>query len=348
MSHVGGDVFVHADNNRWTDNKVGTDDDRVIQTKPAEITTQFAFIAAEAEMARLMKEDPAYAKRCLDAAVNCFNWCVKSVDKYTAAIYGSAIVASVELYKATENQTYRDFAYKMADKMILLQVSSEKKEPLQGFFRSSEKGDDFYQEIFQGDNPLIGLCKLITAFPERDNHKYVEAVKLYSCRYLQFISERNAFALVPYGVYMERQGGDRNVGKYCYRYFMHPEQEWWVGINANIAGKAVGLLMASRILNDPSLAVIAQRQLDWILGTNPFGVSSMMGVGYSHPGIPMTYVNTKIFSPATPYIPGAVINGIGGDRNDMPDLFPGSWQTCEYWTPMICYTLWLMAELSAK
>jgi len=48
----------------------------------------------------------------------------------------------------------------------------------------------------------------------------------------------------------------------------------------------------------------------------------------------------------TPYIPGAVLNGIGGDANDMPDLLPGSWQTCEYWTPMIGLTLWLMAELT--
>ena len=52
------------------------------------------------------------------------------------------------------------------------------------------------------------------------------------------------------------------------------------------------------------------------------------------------------FLPMTPYIPGAVLNGIGGDANDMPDLLPGSWQTCEYWTPMIGLTLWLMAELT--
>ena len=347
MSHVGGDVFVHADNNRWTDNRLETDDNRIIQTKPAEISSQFTFAAVEAEMYEYMKTaDPAYARKCLDAAVKCFDWCVRTVENYTASTHGIAIVAAVELYKATKEAKYKDFAFKMADKLVALQVS-EKKEPLQGFFRDSEKSDDFYQAIFQGDNPLIGLCKLLTAFPDQKNGKYRDAVKQYCYQYLQFISERNAFGLLPYGVYLERQGGDRNVGRYCYRYFMHPEQEWWVGINANIAGKAVGLIMASRLLNDPKLTVTAQRQLDWIFGANPFGVSSMIGVGYSHPGIPLTYVNLKEFSPATPHIPGAVINGIGGDRNDLPDLFAGSWQTCEYWTPMICYTLWLMAELSA-
>jgi len=52
------------------------------------------------------------------------------------------------------------------------------------------------------------------------------------------------------------------------------------------------------------------------------------------------------FLPMTPYIPGAVLNGIGGDKDDMPDLRPGSWMTCEYWTPMVGLTLWLMAELT--
>jgi hypothetical protein len=38
--------------------------------------------------------------------------------------------------------------------------------------------------------------------------------------------------------------------------------------------------------------------------------------------------------------------GLGVGRP--PGLKPGSWQTCEYWTPMICYTMWLMSELSAE
>ncbi len=349
MSHVGGDVFKHADSNRWTDTEIGTDDDRIIQTKPAENVTQYMFVAVEAEMSRFMKKDPAYSRKCLDASVNCFDWCVKTVKEYTATAYGSAVIAGIELYKATGDTKYRDFVFAMADKMLLLQVTNQA-EPLSGFFKASEKGDGFCQEIYVGDLTLIGLCKLIETFPQHTgNEKYVEAVKRYCYQYVRFISDKNAFALVPYGVYPDRQGGDRKIGKYWYRYYMNPDQEWWVGINSNIAGKAIGLSAASRILNDPALAVIAQRQLDWILGANPFGVSTMMGVGYSHPDIiPLAFVNKGEFRPATPHIPGAVLNGIGGDRNDMPDLFPGSWQTCEYWTPMICYTLWLMAELSAN
>lgn len=126
---------------------------------------------------------------------------------------------------------------------------------------------------------------------------------------------------------------------------MKPDEHkssWWVGINANLASAGVGLIKASRILDDPALACLAQRQLDWILGVNPFDASTVEGVGRNQPA---QFIATE-YSPPTPPIPGAVMNGIGGTAADQPELAPGSWQTCEYWTPMVCYTMWLMSELS--
>ena len=46
-----------------------------------------------------------------------------------------------------------------------------------------------------------------------------------------------------------------------------------MGINANLASTGVGLAKAARLLKDPRLAALAQRQLDWILGVNPVGSS---------------------------------------------------------------------------
>ncbi|MCK5281042.1 MAG: glycoside hydrolase family 9 protein, partial [Cyclobacteriaceae bacterium] len=131
-------------------------------------------------------------------------------------------------------------------------------------------------------------------------------------------------------------------GKYMYRYFMEPELDWWVGNNALITSTGVGLLKAAEILNDDRLAHLAQRQLDWVQGANPFNYSTMIGVGFNG----HKHFDGSTFLPGTPVIPGAVLNGIGGDHDDMPDLKDGSWQTCEYWTPMVAYTLWLMAEIS--
>jgi hypothetical protein len=53
------------------------------------------------------------------------------------------------------------------------------------------------------------------------------------------------------------------------------------------------------------------------------------------------------FKPSTPLIPGAVMNGIGVDKDDQPHLIlENNYNQSEYWTPMVAYTLWLMAEIS--
>src|SRR5439155_19909134 len=106
----------------------------------------------------------------------------------------------------------------------------------------------------------------------------------------------------------------------------------------------VGLVKACRLLRDAKLAKLAQRQLDWVLGVNPFDASTVTDVGRNQPPL----YRTGQFKPPTPLIPGGVMNGIGGSDADEPVLLPGSYHTCEYWTPMVAYTMWLMAELQRQ
>jgi hypothetical protein len=104
------------------------------------------------------------------------------------------------------------------------------------------------------------------------------------------------------------------------------------------------LLKASEVLNDPILKVFAQKQLDWITGVNPFNSSTIVGVGYNHPA----HFPGSTYFPLTPVIPGAVLNGLGGDASDQAMIGAGDWQISEYWTPMVAFTLWLMAEISVR
>ena len=126
---------------------------------------------------------------------------------------------------------------------------------------------------------------------------------------------------------------------------MQPELDWWVGINSNIASAGVGLIKAANVLKDQKLKTFAHKHLDWIIGVNPFNSSTILGVGRNHP---KHFINSNEFWPPTPVFPGAVLNGLGGDKADQPVIGNGNWQISEYWTPMVCYTLWLMAEISAK
>ncbi len=163
--------------------------------------------------------------------------------------------------------------------------------------------------------------------------------------YLLLLSEKNGFGIVPWGLYEKKDpGGNRKIGQYWYRYFMEPELEWWVGINSNIASAGIGLLKAAAVLKEDRMKASAQKQLDWILGSNPFNSSTMVGTGYNHPA----HFAGSSFIPTVPVLPGAVLNGLGGDHEDMPVIGNGDWQISEYWTPMVAYSLWLMAELSAN
>ena len=349
MAHAAGDLYQHGDNNRWTDNIMHNDDDRWIETRPLGRDGQYTFVAVESMMARFTRnDDPEYSRKCLDAAVKCFDWCTRSTRNESTGTAGIAIWAGVELYKTTGDSKYVDFAYQNADRIVARQIPAKSDSPVSGFFRDNDRSENFYKDISRLDAAIIGLCQLVLAFPERQNEKYIESIRCYCNDYLLVLSARNAFGLLPYEIYAREASGSRELGGgYRYKYFMDPSLSWWVGINANITGKGVGLALASRILDDPKFAAVAQRQLDWVLGANPFGTSTMRGVGYEHSKFPTAY-GGGFGPPDTPYIPGAVLNGIGGNADDMPDMKPGSWQTGEYWTPMVGLTLWLMAELTKR
>ena len=369
MSFVGGDVKKHSDSNRWTNNVTGpeggdlkfvkptagrstadmlifgSNDDRVIHTDPLDLVGQYNFITAEAVMARItLPSDKAYSEKCLLAAEKCFNWCLtRSYDKETGII-GASMQAAIEMFKTTGDQKYMNFAVDQAAILKRLQVKGTDKE-IGGFFSISADKKEPYKNIWEGCLEIISLCDMIKLFPEhKDSASWKEIVSNYVTKYLKEITTRNSFGIVPFGLYGDKDpGGNRRAGKYWYRYFMQPELSWWVGINSNLASAGIGLLKASAALNDPEMKAMAQKQLDWIVGTNPFNSSTVVGIGYNHP----KHFPGSTFLPNTPVIPGAVLNGLGGSASDQPEIGNGSWQISEYWTPMVAFTIWLMAELSS-
>ncbi|MDX9754143.1 MAG: glycoside hydrolase family 9 protein [bacterium] len=346
MNHCAGDVFQHGDQNRWSDSVFQNDDDRLIRTEPCLLNAQYNFIYTEAQMARLTHEvSPAYSQRCLETAEKCLQWCLNQ-ETSQANDLGAAAAACVQLYKTTQDSKYTDLTVKFLDTMLALQVDEpiDTETPVRGFFRYHAQTNVPQQDIFRGCWHLLALCDAVETFPAHPNVKtWKQAISLYSQEYLQRLAARNGFGIVPFGLFVNKDpGGARQIGDYWYRYFMIPHPTWWVGINANLASAGVGLAKAARILGQPDLLALAQRQLDWIVGSNPFNASTVTDLGYNQP---QAFINWNEFRPHTPLIPGAVMNGIGGTPEDMPALLPSHWQTTEYWTPMIGYTLWLMAEL---
>jgi len=354
MNHCGGDLFTHADNNRWTDNDLNSADDRMIDTSPCDTTAQWIFVLVEAALSRLTHEtDPLYAERCINAAEHCFTWLKANDMTHTTTELGVAISALVEYHRCTENTSAIDLAIEYADTLLSAQVrrQEDSRSPVWGFFLMEPPGQkspmsiEPYRAIIHAGLPLTGLCDLVSYIPEHCNaDSWRMGIRLHCENYLKPMAARNEFNIVPYGLYRTAAGGNRRVGAFWYRWFMEPKPSWHVGINANVASLGVGLTRAAKLLGDSELLTLAQRQLDWIAGVNPFNASTIMGVGYNNP----QHMFGGEFFPPTPFLPGAVMNGIGGDEQDRPYLQPGSYSECEYWTPMVAYTMWLMAELQAS
>lgn len=348
MDYCGGD-----DSNHWTDNRRGTQDDRPIHVDPCEFPSQFHFLAAQAAMVRhLRQDDPTYSRCCKDAALKCLQWCLHKEPPRLTLSLSMAILAAIEMHRALGGEEYRTLAATYVSRLVELQATGAENalSAASGFFRAEPNNPEPYRAIMHGNLPLLALCHAIEHLPDHpDAPGWRERLGLHG-EYLQAMSERSAFGIIPFGLYLDHEaGGSRHIGSYSYRWFMKPRDEhaaagtWYVGSNAHVGANGIGLCKAARILKLPRLFALAQRQLDWILGANPFDASTMTGVGRNQPRLFLA----DEFVPPTPLIPGGVMNGVAGSASDEPVLNPGSYNTCEYWTPMIAYTMWLMAELQA-
>jgi hypothetical protein len=333
---------------------VNSGDDRPIHAEPADPHAQWRFVTAQCLVARLARQsDPDYAAQCESAALRCAEWCISGRAGSGPIGLGAAMQACAELDRNMPGARWREFVGEYGRRLLSLQVTEpiDNHVGVRGFFQAAEDDARPFRNIVWNGLMLVGLTEALERFgSHKDADRWRAAMEMYARDYLLAMSERTAFGIVPFGLYAEADpGGGRRIGDYWYRWFMKPGKEhgekswWWVGVNANVTGHGVGLIKAARLLAEPGLAALAQRQLDWALGANPFDASTMEDVGRNQPGRFMSPND-----PPTPRIPGAVMCGIGGTVDDMPQLEPGSWQMCEYWTPMVCGTMWLMAELARE
>jgi len=110
------------------------------------------------------------------------------------------------------------------------------------------------------------------------------------------------------------------------------------GFHAVLMGKAKAAFILSRLLDDKELKHIATRQLEYIIGYNPFAMSTIYGDGYDYPPLYGAYAGDVV---------GAVPVGIETFENDDEPYFPMQ-NNCTYkeiWTHTTARVIWLVAEL---
>ena len=282
----------------WTDNQIGTADD-VVTPAANSPSENLAAAAAEAVGVRALKRDfPEEAAAALCAAEEDWRFAMAKVRPTDLPMASLGAVTSLELYQTTQKKEYAERAVELAEVILASQEQQEQKwnPPLRGFFYTSPHKDALLHFEHRGhhDAPAVALCRLCEALPDHTRQgKWREAVVLHG-QYLLSVSKwTGPYAMIPAGIYRLDSVGGQNQhvseqiksgfkvaeGVYLKRF---PVWSTFRGNNGVLLSQTKALSAVARLLNDRELAELTQRQLEWVVGRNPFCQSLMYGEGYDY------------------------------------------------------------------
>jgi hypothetical protein len=341
---VAGGVNGDNSDNHWTDNLVGTPDDRYLNpAKPALVQAMYS--AMQAIYAQQFHDSPKYAAECLEAAKRC--WAANAHDGNTAEL-GWWTLAAIELHRATREGSWRSAAEDLASQLAALQhseaVGGQKK--IRGFWPASPGNPESYRNAVHAALPAFATLETARAFPDSPRAaQWRRAARLYIEECIVPMCERSAYGIMPYAIYNGSPTPEHYrqlAGELTYRFFMPVRKGFfWQGLNAHLSSHALLLAVAAREWQQPAWHDLAYRQLEWTFGANPFAAALASGIGVHNPYPHSRYVGV---------IPGGIMNGIAGNADDEPVLdtsLEGNWRTNEYWSPHVGYFEWAQAVLES-
>jgi len=331
-----------------TDNIIGTADDRKI-TKDAwgpEEGVQAANMGALAKLGYLIKDkDSRYSKKCIEKAKLIMNY-LKNKDYYYTEkfclgkgkshynlFHSGLLLGDIYLYKLEGKEEYLEDAKARID-FIIDNCQTKKGESLNSSIERVPVSGRSLGPYFD----LICFYEFYKQFPD---DPYAQKVK----DAYQLFAEEQVLKRVSQTPYEQGQLIDSDLFHYIavgtsQRNFAKPEGSAKIsqGKNCYWLSLATVCFYADEILNTTKYSDIAINQIDWVVGKNPFGLSTVAEVGYKFPRMFTMWYWLDDHPAAEGVIPGGVINGIGGNKNDFPylDLKNNNWmawETNEYWNP---------------
>ncbi|MGH9352930.1 MAG: glycoside hydrolase family 9 protein, partial [Terriglobia bacterium] len=182
---------VNGDNsdNHWTDNIVGTADDRYINThKPEEAAAIFATLQALVSQF-YGPSDPAYARLCLRAGVRAWNAAARRGSTLDMAWWA---IAACELFRATQQTEYRDEAFRLGRDLLARQATGFMggQREVRGYWTEDERASQglppgapppvpYFNIVFPA-MPAYALLELYVLFAHApDRPKWLDAVRMH-------------------------------------------------------------------------------------------------------------------------------------------------------------------------
>lgn len=327
-----------------TDNKLGTADDRKITTNAwgPEESAQACSMGALAKLGYLIKEqDKEYSKKCIEKAKLVWNYLKNKPFYFRGKLLGKGkshynifnsgmLLADIYLYKVEKDKKY------LFDAKTRINFLIDKCQHKNGEYLSSSR--EKIPQSGKSFDPYFHIYCFYEYYKNFPKHSLNKKIKKSIKWFMKNVSKRLKHS--PYGQAQlwdsdlkdwvainmfkrsfEKPRGDISQGKNCY----------WL----SLAGVC---FIANEMLKTDKYTSIAVKQIDWVLGKNPFGVSTVADIGTRFPRMFTMFYWLDNHPASEGVIPGGVINGIGGDKNDAPFMDMNNnnwmkWETNEYWNP---------------
>ena len=360
----------------WSANLLGDKDDMTAEARNKPLDNYMA-AALCARAARLYTDDTVFAAWCLRCAREDFGFAEDGLAQgrdsgiEEVVLRAQAAVAAAELFTTTGDERYLAAGAVHARVVLACQQQEPRQDfalPLAGFFYESPAKARILAFFHRGYEhaPLQALSLLAQAVPDHpDAGLWRQGLALYG----QYIKDTATlippYGLLPAAVYEVGntdysgiyQEGDRSAGEPTMEeynaevrngipmndtHFLRrfPVAYQFRGFHGTLMSKARAAFFVDRALGDAELRRIATRQMEWVLGFNPFALSSMYGEGYDYPPL---YVALQ------PQLVGAVPVGFETFENlDLP-YFPMQ-NSCTYkeiWVHTTARLMGLIADLMA-
>ncbi|HHX8493273.1 TPA: glycoside hydrolase family 9 protein [Vibrio diabolicus] len=245
-----------------------------------------------------------------------------------------ALLASVELFKATKETRYLEESRLWAQRLVARQMSDEQ---IQHFWSANQDGSRPYFHAAEAGLPVIALCEYLAI---EDDSVQIESVKRIVNRACEFEINISNKVTNPFG-YPRQYVKGVNESKRDAFFVAHNNESgyWWQGENARLGSLATMAYLAQPHIASQEiqqqLSVFAQDALNWIVGLNPYDMCMLDGHGRNNPDYLPQYgfFNAK----------GGVCNGITGGFEDEEDIafnppaqkddMLQNWRWGEQWIP---------------
>lgn len=330
----------------WTKNIRGDKDDMQSEARNSPMDNMLASTYCAMAVPFFEKTDGVFARWCRNSAIEDFQFAedAMTVNNSTSVEQVSlAAVTAMHLYRMTHEQIYLDKAVKYAKAIMDCQQLKRRKDwsmPLHGFFYENAEKKRILAYYHQSKEHLMtqALAMLLTNAPDHaDASLWKESCRAYA-DYLHDISgTMEPYGILPGAVYEvdntdysnlyhegeavglptldEYNAQVKNGIKLSKTHYLRrfPVAYQFRGFHSILMGKAKAAFILSRLLEDAELKYIATRQMEYIVGYNPFAMSTIYGDGYDYPPLYGAYAGDVV---------GAVPVGIETFENDDEPYFP--------------------------